>query len=143
MKEVATTIEALHRLGFVHQDVRLPNICFSRQFKPVLIYLDRMCIKDESLEYPNGAMHKPTFSPAQNDWMQLGLIILWMITGCYEEPESSYYDVKRWEVPQEYQSDNFVCSLMNGEYQEEQLTNSKLKVNKYNSKTLQSVLTQR
>ena len=88
-------------------------------------------------------MHKHTISPAQNDWMQLGLIILWMITGCYKEPESSYYDVKRWEVPQVYQSDNFVCSLMNGEYQEEQLTNSKLKVNKYNSKTLQSVLTQR
>ena len=55
VKEVATTIEALHRLGFAHQDVRLPNICFSSQFKPVLIDIDRMCINDQRLEYPNGA----------------------------------------------------------------------------------------
>ena len=42
VKEVARAIQALHDCGFAHQDVRLPNICFSKANKPVLIDVDRL-----------------------------------------------------------------------------------------------------
>ena len=44
MKDFAETatiaIQQLHGHGYIHGDIRLPNICFSRTFKAVLIDLD-------------------------------------------------------------------------------------------------------
>jgi hypothetical protein len=66
--EVATAIEALHQQGFAHQDVRLPNICFSKEFKAVLIDLDRTCTVRHKPEFDRGSvMHKREFSAAEND----------------------------------------------------------------------------
>lgn len=38
---VVDAINQLHRLGFAHADIRLPNICFNDRFEAVLIDFDR------------------------------------------------------------------------------------------------------
>lgn len=41
-KTVMEAILQLHGHGFVHDDIRLPNICFNERFEAVLIDLDRI-----------------------------------------------------------------------------------------------------
>ena len=143
VKEAAIAIEELHNQGFAHQDVRLPNFCFSRDFKAVLIDLDRSCNSTEVPSFrKDDVMYKRELTAAQNDWMQLGLIILW-VTFHSKQSGIGYYDLKRQEVPEEYQSDHFLCSLMLGTYtKEHHLLHSHLLQN-YNTKSLQSVLEDR
>ena len=89
-------------------------------------------------EFGEGSvMHKREFTAAENDWLQLGLVILW-ITYHSKQSGMSYYDIKRQKVPGEYHGDQFVCALMNGNYRKEHLPC--LKLQKYNRMTLQSVL---
>ena len=85
-------------------------------------------------------MHKIELTAGENDWMQLGLIILW-VTYHSKQSGSCYYDVRRQEVPAEYQSDQFVCCLMKGKYRKEHLLGSRLQTN--NTRTLQSLLEER
>ena len=141
VKEVATAIEALHNQGFAHQDVRLPNICFSKELKAVLSDLDRTCRVRHIPEASKGSvMHKSELTAGENDWMQLGLIILW-VTNHSKQSGICYYDVRRQEVPEEYQSDQFVCCLLKGNYRKEHLLGSRLQT--YNTRTLQSLLEER
>ncbi len=34
-------LDELHAIGLLHNDVRLPNICFNEQFEPALVDIDR------------------------------------------------------------------------------------------------------
>ena len=84
-------------------------------------------------------MYKRELTAAQNDWMQLGLIILW-VTFHSKQSGIGYYDLKRQEVPEEYQSDHFLCSLMIGTYTKEHLLHAHLLCS---TASLQSVLEDR
>ena len=48
--------------------------------------------------YKGSVMHKSELTAGENDWMQLGLIILW-VTYHSKQSGSCYYDVRRQEVP--------------------------------------------
>lgn len=66
----------LSTLHLAHLDIRLENICFNEECKPVLIGLDCSdVIMSTDLPYCKSCMisvHKP---PEENDWMQLGWLI--------------------------------------------------------------------
>ena len=44
-RKIKAALEELHEQGFMHCDVRLPNICFNEQLAAVLIDVDRACRK--------------------------------------------------------------------------------------------------
>ena len=82
---VAKQIQALHDLEIAHLDLRLDNICYSSNFEPVLIDLDRakhISIWGPSSVYPGSIMyrHSPKFEGREHDWLQLACIILWVLT---------------------------------------------------------------
>ena len=70
-------------------DIRLDNICFNQQFKPILIDLDRSewlgSIVGQS-DYAS-CMSRKEMSPEKTDWMQLGWMIAWIL-----EPGEDYHD---------------------------------------------------
>ena len=72
-----------------HMDIRLDNICFNQQFKPILIDLDRSewlgSIVGQS-DYAS-CMSRKEMSPEKTDWMQLGWMIAWIL-----EPGEDYHD---------------------------------------------------
>ncbi len=41
IKEVVIALDEMHKFGFAHNDVQLPNICFDASFRVILIDLDR------------------------------------------------------------------------------------------------------
>ena len=123
VREVGQAIEALHRLGYAHQDLRLENVCFSEQIRAVLINLDSMCTLEHKPEFHNNAMYKCDFSAEQNDWLQLGLIISW-VTGDYTC--FNYYSTERQHLPQRHAEDRFFCALMDGRFVERFLRTSGL-----------------
>ena len=42
-EKIKAALDELHEQGFMHCDVRLPNICFNEQLAAVLIDVDRAC----------------------------------------------------------------------------------------------------
>ena len=79
MMRTATALLELHRFGFAHLDVRIPNICFAKEggtYIVKLIDLDRSqedsCV---SLSGYSGEMHKGAerwWTTTRYDWKQLG-----------------------------------------------------------------------
>ena len=71
-------------IGLAHMDVLLENICFSERYRPVLIDLDHV----EGSTYTgmrfNGCdscMYTGEASGQQHDWIQLGWLLAWALTG--------------------------------------------------------------
>ena len=128
-------ISELHQMGFAHQDIRLPNICFSHDFKPVLIDLDTIALISKKPHHCSGSlMYKEGFTADRNDWLQLGLILLWVIS--HKDEGVGYFDVRRQDLPDP--CDPLIyCLIANEEYKGDYLESSV--VQKYN-KTLRSVL---
>ena len=88
--EVRSVIGQLHdKYKLAHMDIRLDNICFNQQFKPILIDLDRSegigTIVGQS-DYAS-CMSRKDMSPEKTDWMQLGWMIAWIL-----EPGEDYHD---------------------------------------------------
>ena len=138
VKEVAKAIEALHQRGFAHQDLRLENICFSKENEPVLIDLDWMCTVHHKPEFFNNSMYKVDFSAEQNDWLQLGLIISWVT---HDHGHIDYYNPQRQHVPKKYAHDRFLCALIDGKYVEHLQDSNVLFT--YNKTSRKDVLTKR
>ena len=85
-----SVIGQLHdKYKLAHMDIRLDNICFNQQFKPILIDLDRSegigTIVGQS-DYAS-CMSRKDMSPEKTDWMQLGWLIAWIL-----EPGEDYHD---------------------------------------------------
>ena len=82
-KSVQSAVEELHDMGFVHLDLRVPNICFERingQWEAVLIDLDRCCSIDHkppsSVQNNNSVMYNVTFDNSkQYDWRQFAIML--------------------------------------------------------------------
>ena len=89
--EVYAVIGQLHdNYKLAHMDIRLDNICFNQQLKPILIDLD--C--SEAIYKPVGinassasCMLRSDMSPEKTDWMQLGWMIAWIL-----EPGEDYHE---------------------------------------------------
>ena len=89
--EVRSVIGQLHdTYKLAHMDIRLDNICFNQQFKPILIDLDRSeGIGTERVFHSAYAscMSRKDMSPEKTDWMQLGWMLAWIL-----EPGENYHD---------------------------------------------------
>ena len=89
--EVRSVIGQLHdTYKLAHMAIRLDNIGFTQQFKPILIDLDRsegigterVCQSDYA-----SCMSRSDKSPEKTDWMQLGWMLAWIL-----EPGEDYHD---------------------------------------------------
>ena len=89
--EVRSVIGQLHdTYKLAHMDIRLDNICFTQQFKPILIDLDRSEGIGTERVYQSAyasCMSRKDMSPVKTDWMQLGWLIAWIL-----EPGENYHD---------------------------------------------------
>lgn len=79
---VKESLDAFHKMGYAHLDVRLPNICFNTtsngQLIAVLIDLDRAVDSEETSQplYDGKYYSKPfNWTAKKLDWKQLGLTI--------------------------------------------------------------------
>ena len=75
-------LEELHKFGYAHFDVRLPNFCYSRQFEAMLIDFDRAIPNTPkppslSFELPHYFHRVPSRvrTPVGIDFKQLGILI--------------------------------------------------------------------
>ena len=88
--EVRSVIGQLHdKYKLAHMDIRLDNICFNQQFKPILSDLDRsegLGTVDCHSAYAR-CMSRSDMSPEKTAWMQLGWRIVWIL-----EPGENYPD---------------------------------------------------
>ena len=89
--EVRSVIGQLHdTYKLAHMDIRLDNICFNQQFKPLLSDLDRSEVLGTDLGEESAyasCMSRSDLSPEKTDWMQLGWMIAWIL-----EPGEDYHD---------------------------------------------------
>ena len=127
VRSIKAALDQLHVLGFAHNDIRLPNICFDTEYRAVLIDLDRVtrCNKPYGMFYSNdentSCMYKrvPFMNDGRNtDYMQLGLMVAWAI----DHSGKSEHD-RKWETMKKTIKDNqFIYYLIEkGEYKDELL----------------------
>ena len=123
-EKIKAALDELHGHGFTHNDVRLPNICFSDQLDAVLIDLDRACEGGTPLVgtatscmYVRPRDAGPDFCL---DFMQLGWLLAWVL-----HPEGDYHQ-RTWEdLPQCIRNDRFISDLINcGLYSQTKLLES-------------------
>ena len=118
----------LHALELSHNDLRLENVCFNRQFEVVLIDMDR-CYPISQL-YPlfkssssqSSCMYKlqPVMNTGiQTDYFQLGWLIAWVL-----DHSGDYHDRAWHDVDDTIRNDPFISALIQGEFKKELLGNS-------------------
>ena len=79
VKQLVSILERIHKLGWAHLDIHLPNICFTRGGQIRLIDLDRVHSKYDICldEYHHSFLYQiPRSIPITGvDWRQLGVLI--------------------------------------------------------------------
>ena len=94
VQKLVQVIEFFHQNGWAHQDIRLQNICFDEEYMPVFIDLDR-CKRSSLRPYVGkGCMYSMRDSASQTDWLQLGLMVCWVLDprlGQEEGEEGDYH----------------------------------------------------
>ena len=79
VQKLVQVIESFHKSGWTHQDIRLQNICFDKDYMPVFIDLDR-CKRSSLKPYAGEeCMYSMRGSASQTDWLQLGLVVCWVL----------------------------------------------------------------
>ena len=91
VQKLVQVIEFFHQNGWSHQDIRLQNICFDEEYMPVFIDLDR-CKKSSLKPYAGeGCMYSMRGSASQTDWLQLGLVVCWVLDPRLGQGEGDYH----------------------------------------------------
>ena len=109
LKGLAQAIQEFHQHGFVHQDIRLENVCFNEQYEPVLIDLDRsIAITRSPISYGKSCMYVSEMTPDQIDWIQVGWLAAWVL-----HCEGEYHERKFQELPAGIHGDQFISKLIN------------------------------
>ena len=87
--KVSHAICELHeKYQLAHLDIRLDNICFNKDYNPVFIDFDRSESTDVYVQrLVNSCMVDELHLTHQNDWIQLGWVIAWVL-----HPYGSYHD---------------------------------------------------
>ena len=127
VKSTKAALDQLHALGFAHNDIRLPNICFDTEYRAVLIDLDRVTSREDPFgmfyidDENTSCMYKrvPFMYDGRNtDYMQLGLMVAWAI----DHSGESEHD-RKWETMKKTIKDNqFIYYLIEeGKYKDELL----------------------
>ena len=144
IQSVNKSLQALHYLGYAHNDVRLENICFNTNREAVLIDLDRCSFVTERppiknvdscmYQYPSGSC-----TAGQSDYiMQLGWMVAWVIDFTATDYHNRTFDGLEARV----KDDEFVRKLLKeGAYDEDLLLTSY--VNSFGNESLQEILQRR
>ena len=133
LMKINTALEQLHRFGFAHNDVRLENICFSKELNAVLIDLERCTRLDiDSVhplfgassscmyQFPRGADY--SFTGRKSDYLQLGWLVTWVL-----HRSDSYHQREFDQLPEDLRNDPFILDLIqNGEYCQKKLNESRI-----------------
>ena len=77
--KLVQVMESFHQNGWAHQDIRLENICFDEDYMPVFIDLDRCKRSGDQAYDGKGCMYSMGGSPIKTDWLQLGLMVCWVL----------------------------------------------------------------
>lgn len=115
LQELHEAIETYHEYGFAHQDIRLENVCFDANYKPVLIDLDRSLEVYEMPcdNYESSCMYRYrtdiAMSVQQVDWMQLGWLAAWVV---HPDPTGSYHSRNFEDLPEDLKTDPFLSTLI-------------------------------
>ena len=79
--KLCKALEEIHKMGFAHLDVRLPNICFRQSGEAVFIDPDRIAIAEADAHVLNKMYECILYKPKSQwtmeavDWKQLGYLI--------------------------------------------------------------------
>ena len=89
--EIHQALATLQEVRIHHCDVRLENICF-QDYSLMFIVMDRsmdiVAVSDDRI-YPDSCMYNIEFlREGRMDWLQLGCLILWVVTG---KEENDYH----------------------------------------------------
>ena len=130
-EKICAALEELHRFGYAHCDIRLPNVCFNSNYDAVLIDMERCtCAEVRSpltmeLHTISCMYRKPknmleSFTSQRMDYVQLGWLLVWVLN-CTEE-----YHEREWEQqPINIVNDVFLSQLVcQGVYSKEALKSS-------------------
>ena len=123
LQGVKTALDELHRHGYAHMDVRLPNICFTRSGRVMLIDLDRCersldVVKADSL-YGSDMYRAPAtqWVNYQVDWRALGMLICFVLD--HVQHKDYHIMLSQNKVSNEVLSMRFVkCLLEEGRWDE-------------------------
>ena len=78
IQQAVTALEELHKLGYAHRDVHLPNFCFSKHCEAMLIDFDRATAVGPTSSFDRSYFHQPPVEKKDTeglDFKQLGLVI--------------------------------------------------------------------
>lgn len=115
--ELKKALDALHSIGLSHNDIRLPNICFNDEFKPVFVDFD-MCESVTELhplfgdppscmyELPND--ESINFNGIKTDYLQVG----WLVAYILLHGEGSYHNRNWNDVKKRIPEYTFVHKLV-------------------------------
>jgi len=102
-------------MGIRDKDIRLENVCFDANYKPVLIDLDRSLevYRMPCNKYESSCMYRYrtdiAMSVQQVDWMQLGWLAAWVV---HPDPTGSYHSRKFEDLPEDLKTDPFLSTLI-------------------------------
>ena len=139
VQKVYDALQDLHAFGYSHNDIRLPNVCFDKAHKAVLIDIDRCENLQEcppslsaKFELVSCMYRRPeTMAPAEftgekMDYIQLG----WLIVGVLTHPEK-YHEMTWNNLSDEITTDTFVSRLVReGVYSRDALEESAIVTDK-------------
>ena len=111
--KLVQVIESFHQNGWAHQDIRLENICFDEDYMPVFIDLDRCKRSCDQAYDGKGCMYSMRGSAIKTDWLQLGLMVCWVLDRelGQEEKVGDYHNRDRGKICESLQ-DTFLNSLI-------------------------------
>ena len=82
--QICNVIQRLHSSKLCHLDIQLKNICFDNHYDLCFIDMDRCqspnAVGGSSI-YPGSCMYQSSLGGKEMDWLQLGCLILWCLTG--------------------------------------------------------------
>lgn len=119
---IKEALDEIHGDGYVHYDVRLPNICFSQNFQAVLIDLETVNLIGKGVPGVLSCMYPPIGDKPTTiiDFMSLGWLVadVLLSTGPYALwTRQSYHDRIFKELPDSFKCSIFLSKLIElGEY---------------------------
>ena len=133
-EKVHDALEELHKFGFAHSDVRLPNICFDQEENAVLI--DLQLAETSDIEFRNSVKSLQTESclyrrpkgleedvtAGMFDYIQLAWLLVWVLEN--QGRDIDYHQQDEDELPLAMKSDKFITQLFKGKYDQNLLEES-------------------
>jgi len=131
LMKINTALEQLHQFGFAHNDVRLENVCFSKEFDAIFIDLERCTSVDDvhplmgaspscMYRFPEKADY--SFNGKNSDYLQLGWLVAWVL-----HRSDSYHERELNQLPEDLRNDPFILDLIqNGKYSQQNLCRSRI-----------------